>query len=182
MRRTWSRRRPDARPGPATAWTWSSENFAEDPESVDVELRLAHRRVALQAGIGERRAGLVRELRVGFVILAQELNLALDLRMEDGVPPRQPHRRPAPFAVGRDVASGGPVLDALAGGDEHRRAERGQQRRMAAHALVGGDELPGPVAAGDDPVVGLRREVEDGREFDGLDRVEDVEESRVGAA
>ena len=106
---------------------------------VGLELPLAHGAVTAQADVGQcarHRLALRRRQRI------QERELALHLGEEDRIAAGQPHRRPPPFAVGRDVGAGDGAGRGRWRRQEHRRPERPVQSAVARHALAGADVLP----------------------------------------
>ncbi len=129
------------------------------------------------ASVGECGAEGARPPRLGFELLAEPFHFALDLGEDDGVAACQTHRRPARHSPNGETSQPFAPYSALgAGGDEHRRTERGEQARVATHALVRGEEFLARLAAGHDPVMSHRGQDREPRPFDRLDHVEEAGE------
>ena len=143
---------------------------------VGLELPLAHGAVTAQAHVGQcapHRLALRRRQR------AQERELALHLGEEDRIAAGQPHRRPPPFAVGRDVRAGDGAGRRRRRRQEHRRPERPVQSAVARHALAGADVPPAGGRRGH-MIVRLRRQRLHVRERHARYRREGLQECGIG--
>ena len=96
---------PGCSPGGATPCRRSSENRAGVPAWSASNCRLPIAPWQRRQVSARVEADLLGLFRVGTEVLADRPDLGLDLGEEDGIAAGQAHRRPAPFAIGRDVAA-----------------------------------------------------------------------------